>query len=88
MPYSFRRLFATLLVYFPPADARSLWLKFKDSMSEDFTKMPHLSADQIEYKVLNEISRFLESMGKNITTYFLIPRILKFDQAEKIQEIH
>ncbi|XP_071921748.1 uncharacterized protein [Coffea arabica] len=36
MPYSFRRLFATLLVYFPPADARSLWLKFKGSMSEDF----------------------------------------------------
>ena len=79
MPYSFRRLFATLLVYFPPADARSLWLKFKGSMSEDFARLPYLSAYEKDHRVLHEINKFLESMGKNINSYSLVPRVLKFD---------
>ena len=36
MPHSFRRLFATLLVYFSPANPKDLWLKFQGSLSEDF----------------------------------------------------
>ncbi|XP_071901098.1 uncharacterized protein [Coffea arabica] len=83
MPYSFRRLFATLLVYFPPADARSLWLKFKGSMSEDFARLPYLTTEEKEHRVLHEINKFLESMGKNINTYSLVHRVLKFDQAGK-----
>ncbi|XP_071920605.1 uncharacterized protein [Coffea arabica] len=82
MPYSFRRLFATLLVYFTPADPRSLWLKFKESMSEDFNRTLNLSSDQVQHKVLYEISKFLESMGKNINMYGLVPRILKFDEID------
>ena len=83
MPYSFRRLFATLLVYFTPADPRSLWLKFKESMSEDFNRTLNLSNDQVQHKVLYEISKFLESMGKNINMYGLVPRILKFDEMDR-----
>nr|XP_027067427.1 uncharacterized protein LOC113693039 [Coffea arabica] len=82
MPYSFRRLFATLLVYFTPADPRSLWLKFKESLSENFNRTLNLSSDQVQHKVLYEISKFLESMGKNINMYGLVPRILKFDELD------
>ena len=36
MPYSLRRLFATLLVYCNPGNPKDLWKKYEDSMSEDF----------------------------------------------------
>ncbi|XP_019225161.1 PREDICTED: uncharacterized protein LOC109206760 [Nicotiana attenuata] len=44
MPYSLRRLFATLLVYCGPANPRKLWERFEESMIED-------------YKVLQTIER-------------------------------
>lgn len=36
MPYSLRRLFATILVYCSPDNPRELREQFEDSMSEDF----------------------------------------------------
>ncbi|XP_059446564.1 uncharacterized protein LOC132178128 [Corylus avellana] len=38
MPYSLRRLFATILVYCNPSNPRALWEQFEESMSEDFKK--------------------------------------------------
>nr|XP_027096174.1 uncharacterized protein LOC113716072 [Coffea arabica] len=83
MPYSLRRLFSTLLVYFPPSDSKSLWLKFKDSMGEDYKRTTTLSTSQIELLVLHEISKFLNSMGKNINMYQLVPKFLRFDDVDK-----
>nr|XP_027108614.1 uncharacterized protein LOC113728258 [Coffea arabica] len=83
MPHTFRRLFATLLVHFPPANPRQLWQNFESSLSEDFYQQTHTHPDQIRLHVLHEISKFLQSMGKNINSYDLVPRILKFDQADR-----
>ncbi|XP_060210795.1 uncharacterized protein LOC132637774 [Lycium barbarum] len=38
MPYSLRRLFATLLVYCNPTNPRDLWEQFEESMSEDYKR--------------------------------------------------
>ncbi|XP_027095952.1 uncharacterized protein [Coffea arabica] len=78
MPYSLRRLFATLLVYFTPSNPRSLWLKFEESLSEDYNRLPNITKNDIQFKVLHQISTFLESMSRNINSYGLVPRVLKF----------
>ncbi|KAG5586207.1 hypothetical protein H5410_046641 [Solanum commersonii] len=36
LPYSLRRVFATLLVYCNPANPKELWEQFEECMSEDF----------------------------------------------------
>ncbi|XP_071904281.1 uncharacterized protein [Coffea arabica] len=81
MPYSLRRLFASLLVYFTPSNPRTLWLKFEESLSEDYNRLPNLTKNVIEFKVLHQISNFLESMGRNINSYGLVRRVLKFHDS-------
>ncbi|XP_027169382.1 uncharacterized protein LOC113769103 [Coffea eugenioides] len=83
MPHTFRRLFATILVHFPPANPRQLWENFEESLSEDFYHQPHLQSDQIQLNVLHEISKFLQSMGKNSNSYDLVPRILRLNPADR-----
>ncbi|XP_059316269.1 uncharacterized protein LOC132067143 isoform X1 [Lycium ferocissimum] len=39
MPYSLRRLFATLLVYCNPTNPRDLWEQFEELMSEDYKRL-------------------------------------------------
>lgn len=41
LPYSLRRLFATLLVYCTPTNPKELWEQFEDSMSENFKRLPN-----------------------------------------------
>ena len=36
MPYSLRRLFATILVFCEPSDVFALWKKHLDALSEDY----------------------------------------------------
>ncbi|XP_071924924.1 uncharacterized protein [Coffea arabica] len=67
MPYSLRRLFATLLVHFPPSNPRIL----------------QISVDQIRLQVLCQINEFLQSMGKDINQYALVPNTLYFDSLNK-----
>nr|XP_027091801.1 uncharacterized protein LOC113712521 [Coffea arabica] len=83
MPYILRRLFATLLVHFPPLNARKLWKKFEYCLSEDFIKISEISTDEIRYKVLEQINSFLESMGRDINSYALVPYPLNFNDLNK-----
>nr|XP_027127530.1 uncharacterized protein LOC113743677 [Coffea arabica] len=83
MPYILRRLFATLLVHFPPLNARKLWEKFEHCLSEDFIKIPDISTDETRYKVLEQINNFLESMGRDINSYALVPYPLNFNDLNK-----
>ena len=78
MPHSLRRLFATLLVYFPPASPLILWSKFEQAMSEDYNRMYTLPAEQVRLKVLHQISNFLDSMGKDINSFCLVSTTLRF----------
>ncbi|XP_071914150.1 uncharacterized protein [Coffea arabica] len=82
MPYEMSRLFATLLVYLYPNDPMALWLKFEDVMSEDYARLNILTASQIRVKVLEQINGFLESMGKNISSYNLVPPSISFTDVE------
>ena len=83
MPHNFRRFFATLLVHFPPANPRQLWKKFEAFLSEDFYRRSDMHSDQIRFKVLCKISKFLQSMVKNINSYNLVPQILRFNEADR-----
>nr|XP_027077123.1 uncharacterized protein LOC113700895 [Coffea arabica] len=49
MPYSLRRLFATLLVHFPPSNARYIWEQFEEPLFEDISRTPQISVDQIRF---------------------------------------
>ncbi|XP_071913922.1 uncharacterized protein [Coffea arabica] len=73
MPYEMRRLFATLLVYSCPNDPKALWQNFESSMSEDFAKCSAMTSTQVKRNVLQQIDGFLQSMGKSIHLYNLIP---------------
>ncbi|GFP96671.1 hypothetical protein PHJA_001811200 [Phtheirospermum japonicum] len=42
-------------------------------MSEDFLRCPNLSPTEIRKNVLQQISGFLESMGKSISSFDLVP---------------
>ena len=55
MPYSLRRLFATILVYCNPSNPKLLWNKFEQVMSEDFRKLNGV--------VLNVRIRVLQSIA-------------------------
>ncbi|KAG5591725.1 hypothetical protein H5410_042239 [Solanum commersonii] len=69
MPYSLRRLFATLLVYCNPGNPQDLWKKYEDSMSEDFKIISTITKKDIRQLVLNHINEVLLSMGHNISEF-------------------
>ena len=52
MPFTLRRLFATLLVYCGVHNPAALWNKYKDAMSETFAKTNFMSARNTEAKAL------------------------------------
>nr|XP_009796607.1 PREDICTED: uncharacterized protein LOC104243152 isoform X3 [Nicotiana sylvestris] len=47
MPYSLRRLFATLLIYCNPTNPRQLWEQFEQHMSEDYTLVSNINKKNI-----------------------------------------
>ncbi|KAG5600731.1 hypothetical protein H5410_032101 [Solanum commersonii] len=69
MPYSLRRLFATLLVYCNPGNPKDLWNKYEDSMSEDFKIISNVTKNDIQQLVLNHINQVLLSMRHNINEF-------------------
>jgi hypothetical protein len=81
MPYSLRRLFATILVYCNPTNPRVLWEKFEENMSEDFKKSKGLITT-LRTRVLQSITSTLESMGKDINIYHLVDYKITFDETE------
>ncbi|XP_009800551.1 uncharacterized protein LOC107775091 [Nicotiana tabacum] len=89
MPYSLRRLFATLLVYCNPTNPKELWDRFEDSMSEDFKILPHLNEKQICRMALDHINNILHSLGRDINEFALVSeRILASFAAKKAQDSH
>nr|XP_027126011.1 uncharacterized protein LOC113742372 [Coffea arabica] len=82
MPYEMRRLFATLLVYSSSNDPKQLWTKFESVMSEDFMRNTELSPREIKRKVLEQINGFLQSMGKNIASFGLLPNNFSFSDVD------
>ncbi|XP_075499811.1 uncharacterized protein LOC142538359 [Primulina tabacum] len=84
MPYALRRLFVTILVYCEPSDVRSLWDKFYNHLSEDFTR--HGTAGDVEVlsETLVSVNSFLESMGKDICMYDL-PRITTIPECSALK---
>nr|XP_048324704.1 uncharacterized protein LOC125421033 [Ziziphus jujuba var. spinosa] len=71
MPYSLRRLFATLLVYCSPSNPRDLWIKYEKALSDDFKYLNY--SDRVKRsKVLGHINIILESMGKTLADYDLL----------------
>ncbi|XP_027156938.1 ATP-dependent DNA helicase PIF7-like [Coffea eugenioides] len=74
MPSSLRLLFATILVHCAPADPKFLWDKFQLDLSADYQRSQHLcfyTAEEIRNKVLQEIKRMVEQMGKSFADYHL-----------------
>ena len=89
MPYSLRRLFATLLVYCNPADPKKLWEMFEDSMSEDFKHFSDFEEKCVRHKVLSHINDILHSMGHDINEYKLIPKNIRASETAKdAKDIH
>ncbi|XP_027076324.1 uncharacterized protein [Coffea arabica] len=76
MPYSLRTLFAILLVYCSPSDPKSLWEKYEAALSSDFERNKDLSgydSEEVRRRVLQDINKMLEQMGKNVGDYHLVP---------------
>ncbi|GAA0159946.1 hypothetical protein LIER_38950 [Lithospermum erythrorhizon] len=91
MPSELRRLFATLLHYCKPSDPPKLFEVYYEHMAEDFRKMQselNMSEEQILQKVLQGINDTLESLGKDINEYHLVPfKYVTFDFERLTREI-
>ncbi|XP_042962776.1 uncharacterized protein LOC122297053 [Carya illinoinensis] len=81
MPFSLRRLFATILVYCNPTNPRDLWERFEQDMSADF-QLLESSSSTVRTETLRFISTIFESMGRNINSFHLIDQNIDFDQDE------
>ena len=82
MPYVFRRLFATILVYCELVDVRKLWKIYSHELLHDYRKdEPYNVEYQLQHS-LRDIKVFLESIGKQITVYDL-PEIKHMPEGGK-----
>ncbi|XP_071916210.1 uncharacterized protein [Coffea arabica] len=87
MPSSLRPLFATVLVYCSPTDPKLLWDKFEQQLCSDYQRsqeLYHYSSTEIRSKVLKDISKLLEQMGKNIDDYHLVPDTFRSAYHEQL----
>ncbi|GAA0156524.1 hypothetical protein LIER_38286 [Lithospermum erythrorhizon] len=76
MPSELRRLFATLLHYCKPTDPQKLFTTYYEFMAEDFIRVQsqlHLSNEEVLQKVLQGINDTLESLGRNVNQFHLVP---------------
>ncbi|XP_021766980.1 uncharacterized protein LOC110731426 [Chenopodium quinoa] len=71
MPAAFRRLFATVLMFCQSADPYALWLKFYPFLSEDFSHKYGSNAHRIHQLTVRSIERYLEAMGKSLSSFGL-----------------
>ena len=70
MPAALRRLFAMILVYCNPINARSLWQQFEKDMCEDYTRLSNINYVSGHKNALHNIANQLESIGKDINDSF------------------
>ncbi|GAA0167400.1 hypothetical protein LIER_40367 [Lithospermum erythrorhizon] len=76
MPSELRSLFATLLHYCKPSDPPKLFNAYYEHMAKDFRNTQsklNISEEQIILKFLHGINDTLESLGKNVNEYNLVP---------------
>nr|GMC60585.1 ATP-dependent DNA helicase RRM3-like [Ipomoea batatas] len=83
MPSSFRRLFATLLIYCDISNPRNLWNKFKSYMCEDLLRTRLHTDDEVQLMVLQLIANAVEKMGKKIDDFNLVDNRLSMSTQEK-----
>ncbi|XP_031096970.1 uncharacterized protein LOC116001221 [Ipomoea triloba] len=83
MPSSFRRLFATLLIFCDISNPRNLWNKFKSYMCEDLLRTRLHTDDEVQLMVLQLIANAVEKMGKKIDDFNLVDNRLSMSTQEK-----
>ena len=83
MPYTLRQPFATILVYCSPNNPKSIWKKFEQAMSKDYTKLTNLTKENVRKKALLRINSIMESMGKDINNYALIDDKINLTEDDK-----
>ncbi|KAI8530232.1 hypothetical protein RHMOL_Rhmol11G0040100 [Rhododendron molle] len=71
MPLSLRQLFCTILVHCNAMNPKQLFLKFEDSLKEDFTKRELMSNNEARQCLLQALKSELESMGRKLTDFGL-----------------
>ncbi len=90
MPPQLRSLFCTILVYCEPLDPKRLWMKFKESMSDDVAHMLQkndvqtFTDSQIENEVLKQIETELHYMGKSLKDFPGMPP-LKMEESINVE---
>nr|XP_027067673.1 ATP-dependent DNA helicase RRM3-like [Coffea arabica] len=76
MPSSLRNLFAVMLSFCSPSNPKCLWERYVSELSRDYQKNSSLTGYTPQYirmLVLQEISKFLEQMGKSMDDFHLVP---------------
>ncbi|XP_022888254.1 uncharacterized protein LOC111403853 [Olea europaea var. sylvestris] len=86
MPISLRRLFATLLVLCSPNNPKLLWDKFKCYMIDDYVH-ENIPSKVGEVQALEEISCILESLGKNINDYQMVPYNVNMNENDRLRRM-
>ncbi|KAL4559204.1 hypothetical protein LXL04_031338 [Taraxacum kok-saghyz] len=82
MPYELRRLFATLLVFTCPNNPRQLWLSFENAMLEDLLRCNRHTHRQAKIHALQQINAFLQSMGRQLCEFDVLPQDFSFNDLE------
>lgn len=71
MPIPLRKLFCTILVHCNAISPKQLFLKFENSLKEDFTKSEHMSDNEARQCLLHALKYELESMSRKLSDFGL-----------------
>ncbi|KAH9079757.1 hypothetical protein Ae201684P_013473 [Aphanomyces euteiches] len=85
-PYELRTLFVSILIHCEPADARGLWNKFEDEMSQDFHRMYPDDSQKSTAFAIQALSRCLESNGSSLDRFQELPQLAQFEQYFALEE--
>lgn len=81
MPYQFRQLFATILIYGIPGNVKALWEKFYAELSRDYEyKYRSMSNkdDMVKFKTLLSFNELLTAGGMSLTAFPDLPQLCEF----------
>ncbi|XP_051155716.1 uncharacterized protein LOC127278181 [Leptopilina boulardi] len=73
MPRQLRQLFVRILVHCQPVHPEELWEKFKDALSEDYSRT--MSADLAQKKVYIHINTLLTAENSSLTSFPSMPQV-------------
>ncbi|XP_027181704.1 uncharacterized protein LOC113780084 [Coffea eugenioides] len=75
MPSSLRNLFAVLLAFCSPSNPKYLWENYETELSRDYRKNSSLTGYNSDYTrmlALQELSKYLDQMGKSVNDFHLV----------------